>query len=39
MDRGAWRTTVHGGRKESDMTERLYECGLRSQENIPGWET
>ena len=21
MDRGAWRTTVHGGHKESDMTE------------------
>ena len=23
MDRGAWRATVHGGHKESDMTERL----------------
>ena len=23
MDRGAWQATVHGGRKESDMTERL----------------
>ena len=23
MDRGAWRATVHGGLKESDMTERL----------------
>ena len=23
MDRGAWRATVHGGRKESDTTERL----------------
>ena len=23
MDRGAWRTTVHRGCKESDMTERL----------------
>ena len=23
MDRGAWRTTVHGGRKESDTTEQL----------------
>ena len=23
MDRGACRTTVHGGHKESDMTERL----------------
>ena len=23
MDRGAWRTTVHGGHKESDMTEWL----------------
>ena len=23
MDRGAWRATVQGGRKESDMTERL----------------
>ena len=21
MDRGAWRATVHGGHKESDMTE------------------
>ena len=21
MDRGAWWATVHGGRKESDMTE------------------
>ena len=21
MDRGAWQTTVHGGHKESDMTE------------------
>ena len=24
MDRGAWWTTVHGGRKESDMTEQLH---------------
>ena len=23
MNRGAWRAAVHGGRKESDMTERL----------------
>ena len=23
MDRGAWWATVHGGRKESDATERL----------------
>ena len=23
MDRGAWQATVHGGHKESDMTERL----------------
>ena len=23
MDRGAWRATVHGGRKESDITEQL----------------
>ena len=23
MDRGAWRSTVHGGPKELDMTERL----------------
>ena len=23
MDRGAWRVTVHGGRKESDTTEQL----------------
>ena len=23
MDRVAWRATVHGGRKESDMTEQL----------------
>ena len=23
MDRGAWRATVHGGHKESDMIERL----------------
>jgi len=23
MDREAWRAAVHGGRKESDMTERL----------------
>ena len=22
MDRGAWRATVHGGHKQSDMTER-----------------
>ena len=22
----AWQATVHGGRKESDMTERLNEC-------------
>ena len=22
MDRGAWRDTVHGGCKESDMTEQ-----------------
>ena len=24
MDGGAWRATVHGGCKESDMTERLH---------------
>ena len=24
MDGGAWWATVHGGRKESDMTERLH---------------
>ena len=24
MDRGAWQTTVHGGRKESDTTKRLH---------------
>ena len=24
MDRGAWRATVHRGRKESDMTDRLH---------------
>ena len=23
IDRGAWQATVHGGHKESDMTERL----------------
>ena len=23
MDKGAWQATVHGVRKESDMTERL----------------
>ena len=23
MDKGAWRATVHGGHKESDMTEGL----------------
>ena len=23
MDREAWHTVVHGGHKESDMTERL----------------
>ena len=23
MDRGAWRAAVHGGCKESDMTEQL----------------
>ena len=23
MEGGAWQATVHGGRKESDMTERL----------------
>ena len=23
MDRVAWRATIHGGRKESDMTEQL----------------
>ena len=23
MDRGAWWATIHGGHKESDMTERL----------------
>ena len=39
MDRGTWWTTVHGGSKESDMTERLCECGLHCQEDIPGWET
>ena len=25
MDRGAWRAIVHGGHRESDMTER-YMC-------------
>ena len=25
MDREAWRDVVHGGRKESDTTERLNE--------------
>ena len=24
MDRGAWRATVHGGHKESDMTEHIH---------------
>ena len=24
MDRGAWRATVHGGRKESDTTEQQH---------------
>ena len=23
MDRGAWEATIHGGLKESDMTEQL----------------
>ena len=23
MDRGAWKATVHGGHKESDMTDQL----------------
>ena len=23
MEREAWRAAIHGGRKESDMTERL----------------
>ena len=23
MDREAWRAAIHGGRRESDMTERL----------------
>ena len=23
MDKEAWRAAIHGGRKESDMTERL----------------
>ena len=28
MDREAWRSAVHGGRKESDRTERL-NCACR----------
>ena len=32
MDRGAWRATVQGGCKESDMPERL---GSSNSEGIP----
>ena len=28
MDRGAWRATVHGVAKESDMTEQLTLCQI-----------
>ena len=38
MDRGAWQTTVHGGRKESDMTEQLStvqsRCGANPHEAL-----
>ena len=30
MDGGAWQATVHGGRKESDTTERLHFLFLSS---------
>ena len=29
MDRGAWRALVHGGHKESDMTEQLTHISLQ----------
>ena len=29
MDRGAWQATVHGGRKESDMTEHSNTLDVR----------
>ena len=48
MDRGAWRATVHGVAKESDMTEQLtlslshikrvflLPCAVRCYSNISG---
>ena len=32
-DRGAWRATVHGAAKESDMTEQLNNCNLNGFAN------
>ena len=38
MGRGAWRATVHGVTKESDMTERAQWLGLRAFITMgPGW--
>ena len=33
MDREAWRAAVHGGQKESDMTE------LQNWTELKAWET
>ena len=35
MDRGAWRATVHGVAKESDMTEQLSTSTSVEKKKIP----
>ena len=35
MDRGAWQAAVHGGQKESDMTEQLSTCGCKENACLP----
>ena len=36
MDRGAWQATVHGGRKESNMTEATQHADTCSRELCRG---
>ena len=35
MDRGAWRATVHGFAKESDMTKQQQICIKVQHANVP----
>ena len=34
VDRGAWQATVHGGHKESDMTEATWQQQQQQQQHI-----